>query len=285
MDRLGFDDETPIEHGMISKSIESAQTKVEGHNFDIRKHVVQYDDVMNRHREVIYGDRRKIVNGEDMSARIAEMVTEEIESIVARHADEKGGNIQYEEVLQDFTNLIPHRGDSDPVELSEIEGMSREDLIEVLEEDADESYVAVEERFGEETMRQVERHVLLSVIDRLWVEHLTGMDELREGVGLQAYGQRDPLVVYKTEGYRLFGKLLENMRHDVVHTIYRVQPAVAEQPLRTRVSEEAQTNLGEGASETKKLRKVGVNDPCPCGSGKKYKHCHGKRGAKQLVAR
>ncbi|MCC6945270.1 MAG: preprotein translocase subunit SecA [Thermomicrobiales bacterium] len=285
MDRLGFDDETPIEHGMISKSIESAQTKVEGHNFDIRKHVVQYDDVMNRHREVIYGDRRKIVNGEDMSARIAEMVTEEIESIVARHADEKGGNIQYEEVLQDFTNLIPHRGDSDPVELSEIEGMSREDLIEILEEDADESYVAVEERFGEETMRQVERHVLLSVIDRLWVEHLTGMDELREGVGLQAYGQRDPLVVYKTEGYRLFGKLLENMRHDVVHTIYRVQPAVAEQPLRTRVSEEAQTNLGEGASETKKLRKVGVNDPCPCGSGKKYKHCHGKRGAKQLVAR
>lgn len=281
MDRLGFDDETPIEHGMITKSIESAQTKVEGHNFDIRKHVVQYDDVMNRHREVIYGDRRKIVAGDDMSDRITEMVADEIESIVARHSPEKGGQLDYEAILQDFNNLIPHRGESDPLALSELEGLSRDDLIEVLEEDADESYAAVEERFGEETMRQVERHVLLSVIDRLWVEHLTGMDELREGVGLQAYGQRDPLVVYKTEGYRLFGKLLENIRHDVVHTIYRVQPAIAEQPVRTRVSEETQTNLGEGASETKKVRKVGVNDPCPCGSGRKYKHCHGRRGAGQ----
>lgn len=281
MDRLGFDDETPIEHGMITKSIESAQTKVEGHNFDIRKHVVQYDDVMNRHREVIYGDRRKIVAGDDMSDRITEMVADEIESIVARHSPEKGGQLDYEAILQDFNNLIPHRGESDPLALSELEGLSRDDLIEVLEEDADESYAAVEERFGEETMRQVERHVLLSVIDRLWVEHLTGMDELREGVGLQAYGQRDPLVVYKTEGYRLFGKLLENIRHDVVHTIYRVQPAIADQPVRTRVSEETQTNLGEGASETKKVRKVGVNDPCPCGSGRKYKHCHGRRGAGQ----
>ncbi len=288
MDRLGFDDETPIEHGMITKSIEGAQTKVEGHNFDIRKHVVQYDDVMNRHREVIYGDRKKIVAGEDMSDKIADMVTDEIEAIVARHSDEKGGNIDYSAVLQDFTQLIPHRGESDPLDLEEIEGLNREDLIELLEEDADESYVAVEERFGEETMRQVERHVLLSVIDRLWVEHLTGMDELREGVGLQAYGQKDPLVVYKTEGYRMFGKLTENIRHDTVHTIYRVQPAIADQPVRTRVSEETTMNIGEGATETKKLQKVGVNDPCPCGSGKKYKHCHGKGGAtrpKQLAAR
>ncbi|MGE3797556.1 MAG: preprotein translocase subunit SecA [Thermomicrobiales bacterium] len=288
MDRLGFDDETPIEHGMISKSIEGAQTKVEGHNFDIRKHVVQYDDVMNRHREVIYGDRRKIVAGDDMSDRIADMVTEEIDAIVVRHSDDKGAHIDYAAVLQDFTALIPHRGDSDPLELSELEGLNREELIELLEEDADESYVAVEERFGEETMRQVERHVLLSVIDRLWVEHLTAMDELREGVGLQAYGQRDPLVVYKTEGYRMFGKLTENIRHDVVHTIYRVQPAIADQPIRTRVSEESNTNLGEGATETKKVQKVGVNDPCPCGSGRKYKHCHGKGGAtrpRQLAAR
>ncbi len=288
MDRLGFDDETPIEHGMISKSIESAQTKVEGHNFDIRKHVVQYDDVMNRHREVIYGDRRKIVSGDDMSDRVADMVTEEIEAIVARNSDEKGGNIDYEAVLRDFTTLIPHRADSDPLELGDIDGVHRDELIEVLEETADESYAAVEERFGSETMRQVERHVLLSVIDRLWVEHLTAMDELREGVGLQAYGQRDPLVVYKTEGYRMFGKLLENIRHDVVHTIYRVQPAIAEQPIRTRLSEESQTNLGEGASETKRMKKVGVNDPCPCGSGKKFKHCHGKGGVarqRQLAAR
>jgi preprotein translocase subunit SecA len=162
----------------------------------------------------------------------------------------------------------------------DLEGLARDDLVEVLEELADEAYVEVEERFGSDTMRQVERHILLNVIDRLWVEHLTGMDELREGVGLQAYGQRDPLVVYKTEGYKMFGRLLENIRHDVVHTMYRVQPAVADQPVRTRLSEQTQTNLGEGSDSTKRVKKVGVNDPCPCGSGKKYKHCHGRVRAK-----
>jgi preprotein translocase subunit SecA len=248
---------------------------------------VQYDDVMNRHREVIYGDRRKIVAGDDMSGKVAELITEEIEAIVARHADEKGSSIDYEAVIKDFSSLIPHRGEGEALALDDVEGMGREELVEALEEEADASYVAVEERFGPDVMRQVERHVLLSVIDRLWVEHLTAMDELREGVGLQAYGQKDPLVVYKTEGYRMFGRLLDNVRHDVVHTIYRVQPAIAEQPIRTRLSEETQTNAGNGPASPTKHRKVGVNDPCPCGSGKKYKHCHGRKGAhqRQLAAR
>jgi preprotein translocase subunit SecA len=280
MDRFGMDDETPIESGIISKSIESAQTKVEGHNFDLRRHVVQYDDVMNRHREVIYADRKKIVAGDDMSERVAELITDEIEAIVAKHSNEKGDHIDYELLVQDMNAMLPPEDGKPRVALEDIDGLHRDDLVEVLEEFADEAYVEVEERFGSETMRQVERHILLSVIDRLWVEHLTGMDELREGVGLQAYGQRDPLVVYKTEGYRMFGRLLENIRHDVVHTMYRVQPAVADQPVRTRLTEHAQTNIGEGSGSTKRNKKIGVNDPCPCGSGKKYKHCHGRVRAK-----
>jgi preprotein translocase subunit SecA len=148
----------------------------------------------------------------------------------------------------------------------------------VLQEDADEAYQEVEDRFGSEAMRQVERHVLLSVIDRLWVEHLTAMDELREGVGLQAYAQKDPLVVYKTEGYRMFGILTGHIRHDAVHTIFRVKPAIVEQPVQTRITEEATvTNRSDEAARPQATsKKVGANAPCPCGSGKKYKHCHGR---------
>jgi preprotein translocase subunit SecA len=277
MGKLGMDDDTPIEHGIISKSIESAQTKVEGHNSDIRRHVVQYDDVMNRHREVIYADRNRIVSGDDMSDKMDELVTEELEAIVDRHTQGKGSDIDYEGVAQDYNALIPLEPGTERIAVDEIVGLSRDDLLDVLQEDADEAYQEVEDRFGPEAMRQVERHVLLSVIDRLWVEHLTAMDELREGVGLQAYGQRDPLVVYKTEGYRMFGQL--TIRHDAVHTIFRVKPAIVEQPVQTRITEEATTTNrtdDSGKPQQATRKKVGANAPCPCGSGKKYKHCHGR---------
>jgi preprotein translocase subunit SecA len=279
MGRLGMDDETPIEHGIISKSIESAQTKVEGHNSDIRRHVVQYDDVMNRHREVIYADRGRIVAGDDMSDKIDELVTEELESIVDRSIGQKSGDIDYAAVAEAYNGLFPLDSDTQRVSEDEISGLSHDDLIDLLQEDADEAYQEVEDRFGSEAMRQVERHVLLSVIDRLWVEHLTAMDELREGVGLQAYGQKDPLVVYKTEGFRMFGQLTDHIRHDTVHTIFRVKPAIAEQPVQTRITEEATTvnRVDEEARPQQVARKkVGANAPCPCGSGKKYKHCHGR---------
>jgi preprotein translocase subunit SecA len=280
MGKLGMDDETPIEHGIISKSIESAQTKVEGHNSDIRRHVVQYDDVMNRHREVIYADRGRIVAGDDMSDKMDELVSEELEAIVDRNSGSKGSEIDYESIAQEYNALFPLEADSERVTVDEIAGLSHDDLIELLQDDADEAYQEVEDRFGPEAMRQVERHVLLSVIDRLWVEHLTAMDELREGVGLQAYGQKDPLVVYKTEGYRMFGTLTEHIRHDTVHTIFRVKPAIAEQPVQTRITEEATTTnrSDESAKPQVAGKKVGANAPCPCGSGKKYKHCHGRVG-------
>jgi preprotein translocase subunit SecA len=279
MERLGMEEAVPIEHRIISKSIESAQTKVEGHNFDMRRHVVQYDDVMNKHRERVYDDRRKIVAGEDMSDQVADMIAAELEGIADTNVGQRGDDIDYAGIVEAYTGLVP----IGHVKLADIEGLDRENILDALETDADRAYDEVESRFGGEAMRQVERHIMLAVIDRLWVEHLTAMDDLREGVGLQAYGQRDPLVVYKTEGYKMFQRLLDNIQHDVVHTMFRVQPAVAQQPVRTRVTQEATTNRDNGAASPTKKRKIGVNDPCPCGSGKKYKHCHGRVASRSLV--
>ncbi|MDP9370645.1 MAG: preprotein translocase subunit SecA [Chloroflexota bacterium] len=281
MERLGMEEDVPIEHRIISKSIESAQTKVEGHNFDVRKHVVQYDDVMNKHREVIYADRREIVAGQDMSEKVLGMIAAEVEGLVDQHIplNVKEGEPDEDALLSAYHALIPNGN----VDLEAIEGLAREEIVETLIEDAEQAYADVEARFGADTMRTVERHILLAVIDRLWVEHLTAMDELREGVGLQAYGQRDPLVVYKTEGYRMFGLLSEHIQHDVVHTLYRVQPVVAQQPVRTRLTEEVTTNRSEEAAGPRQRRKVGANEPCPCGSGKKYKRCHGAPVARAAV--
>ena len=289
MERLGMEEDVPIEHRVISKSIESAQTKVEGHNFDLRKHVVQYDDVMNKHREVIYRDRGEIVAGEDMHDRVWELIEGEIAAIVDGHlnAAMKGEDPDYEGMIEAYTGLIPLT----KLELDDIDGMDREELIDLLTDDAEAAYGEVEARFGPETMRKVERHVMLATIDKLWVEHLTAMDELREGVGLQAYGQKDPLVVYKTQGYDLFQALIAHIQHDVARTIFRVQPAVAQQPVRTAVTDEAAaatTNRnganGNGNGHTpRRTNRVGANDPCWCGSGKKYKRCHGAPVAKALV--
>jgi len=271
MERLGMEDDIPIEHRVISKSIESAQTKVEGHNFDIRRHVVQYDDVMNRHREVIYTDRKEIVAGQDMSERMSDMIHAEIESIIDRNLGSKGETTDFNGIFTTYSATIPNT----KLTAEQLVGLDRDDLVGLLLTDSDAAYTEVEERFGTDTMRSVERHIMLAVIDRLWVEHLTAMDDLREGVGLQAYGQRDPLVVYKTEGYKMFGKLLDSIQHDVVHTIFRVQPVVAEQPVRTRLTEEVTTNRSNESSSPTRKKKIGPNDKCYCGSGKKYKYCHG----------
>ena len=231
MERLGMEEDVPIEHGVISKSIENAQVKVEGHNFDLRKHVVQYDDIMNKHREVIYADRRQLVMGEDIQDRVWEMVEREIEKIVdANIGDSRDLERFDDKILEAYTGLVP----MSEVTIEDIAALGKDDLIDFLIADAGKGYDQVENRFTPEVMRKVERHVMLTIIDKLWVEHLTAMDELREGVGLQAYAQKDPLVVYKTQGYEYFQQLLANIQHDVVHTIFRVQPVVAQQPVRTR---------------------------------------------------
>ena len=279
MERLGMEEDVPIEHGVISKSIENAQVKVEGHNFDLRKHVVQYDDIMNKHREVIYADRRQLVMGEDIQERVWEMVEREIEKIVDANIGDSRDLERYDDkILEAYAGLVPMTD----VTIEDIAALDKDSLVDMLIADAEKGYDQVENRFTPEVMRKVERHVMLTIIDKLWVEHLTAMDELREGVGLQAYAQKDPLVVYKTQGYEYFQQLLANIQHDVVHTIFRVQPVVAQQPVRTRVTDESEKSHGaadgggNGASP-RKARKVGVNEPCPCGSGKKYKHCHGAK--------
>lgn len=282
MDRLGMDEEQPIEHRFISKSIESAQTKVEGHNFDRRKNVVEYDDVMNRHREVIYGDRRKIVAGEDVREKIASLIEGQIEVIVDANTNEKDRTIDLGGVLEAYNAIIP----GDRLAHADLEGLTRDELVERLIQDSDLAYAAVESRFTPETMPKVERHVLLMVIDKLWVDHLTAMDDLRQGVGLQAYGQRDPLVVYKTEGYQMFNKLLLSVQHDVVRSIFRVQPVAAQQPVRTRVTEtELSTNAAQEpkSATQRRTKKVRPNELCPCGSGKKYKFCHGAPGVRTVA--
>jgi preprotein translocase subunit SecA len=287
MGRLGLDDDNPIEHRLISKSIESAQTKVEGHNFDTRKHVVQYDDVMNRHREVIYRDRARIVDGDDMSDKVAEMIGGEIEKVVDAHLPERPSkDVQpnFEALVAAYLALIPNG----KIDMRDIQGKDRDEVMELLDEDAGRAYAEVEERFTAQSidMRMIERRILLSVIDKLWVEHLTAMDALREGVGLQAYGQRDPLVVYKTEGFRMFGLLQDHIQHDLVHTIFRIQPVVAQQPVHTRLSESANlvTNRDESANGPRRAQKLpGRNEPCWCGSGKKFKRCHGAVPSKTTV--
>ena len=278
-----MEEDVPIEHGVITKSIESAQTKVEGHNFDIRKHVVQYDDVMNQHREVIYADRRQLVMGEDVQERVWAMIESEIEKIVDGNIGEGRDTERYDERIHEaYVGLVP----MSQVTVDEVAALDRDALIETLVADADRGYSEVETRFGEDVMRKVERHVMLTIIDKLWVEHLTAMDELREGVGLQAYAQKDPLVVYKTQGYEYFQQLLTSIQHDVAHTIFRVQPVVAQQPVRTKLTDESDKPQGDGkgnGAAPRKSRKIGVNEPCPCGSGKKYKHCHGAPAGRATV--
>jgi preprotein translocase subunit SecA len=283
MGKLGMEEDQPIEHKWISKSIESSQTKVEGHNFDRRKHVVEYDDVMNRHREVIYGDRKKIVAGIDVHQKMMELIEGVVETIVTSNWPEKE-EPDYEQMLSQYKALVL----PSELTLEDIDALPEDELIDLLLDDAVASYEKVQERFPDDTMQKVERQVLLMVIDKLWVEHLTTMDDLRGGVGLQAYGQKDPLVVYKTEGYRLFNQLLINIQYDAVRSIFRVQPVVAQQPVQTSISAaETTTNAAQDepdARTPRRVTKVRPNEPCPCGSGRKYKHCHGSVKAKQAAS-
>ncbi|MCC6625799.1 MAG: preprotein translocase subunit SecA [Chloroflexi bacterium] len=288
MDRLGVDEDQPIEAGIISKSIESAQTKVEGFNFDLRKHVVQYDDVMNKQREVIYVDRRRIIAGEDMRERIQGMISSELTAIVDRFTPTEPDLPWDLEAMQHAIGaILPPPPDFADYLTDEVPAIK-----DRLEEWAETTYEEKETALGADVMRQLERLVMLHVIDRLWTEYLTEMEDLRQGIGLVAYGQRDPLVQYKAEAYNLFEALKKNIEHDIAHTIYRV--TLVQQPP-TPVAGAVHTNRqseveppagprraaggGRAAAATaarpRTAAKVGRNDPCPCGSGKKYKHCHG----------
>ncbi len=285
MERLGMEENTPIEHSWVSRAIETAQTKVEGYNFDIRKHVVEYDDVMNKHREVIYTERRKILEGADLKSNIMDMVREEITALWEAHLPERQEEQWDHEGLSNEVNTVVRL----PSNLAPqfLARLSREEVLKALLSYAEEAYERKESEMGTQTMRTVERLVMLRTIDSLWVEHLTAIEEMRQGIGLHAYGQSDPRVVYKREARDMWDQFLANIRHQITHGIYHVElapsaPVPAPQPVGVgagRGAEGAASEAGAASSRARDrrpvTRKVGRNDPCPCGSGKKYKKCHG----------
>jgi preprotein translocase subunit SecA len=274
MDRLGIEEDMPIEHSMISKSIETAQKRVENRNFDIRKHVLQYDDVMNQQRELIYRQRRQVLTGENLKDNILEMIDACVERVVSAYAPEgvhpeewdlKGLLEQAEQLF-----LPGHQ-----LALKDLEDMGRQELEGFLAEHSHAAYEAREQELGPDTMREVERVVMLRLVDDKWMDHLDAMDQLREGIGLRAYGQKDPLVEYKFEGYEMFQNMINTIQDDVVRYIFRVNVVQPEQQKQRQVVENRYAE--EGARQpVRKESKVGRNDPCPCGSGKKYKKCCGR---------
>ncbi len=262
MERLGVDEDTPIEANLVSKAIENAQVKVEGFNFDIRKHVVQYDDVMNKQREVIYSIRRNLLTQDSLHDYLMELLREEFSQIVEAHHDVDDPT----ECAKAIAAIVPLPSDWQET----IAGLQPAQIIDLALEAADAAYQQRIQEMGQQVWSQVEKLVVLRTIDNLWADYLTAMDELREGIGLRAYGQRDPLVEYKREAFRMFEQLQDNIRHDIAHTIFHV--TVVQQP---RIAMTTNAPSDGRAAARNPHRKVGRNDPCPCGSGKKYKKCHG----------
>ncbi len=258
MDWAGFDENNPIEHPMLTKAIENAQVRVENYHFEIRKHLVEYDDVVNKHREVIYGERKRILSGADLRTNILSMIENEIKSLVEAHFSSDYAAPDLSRLLEDVATIFPLPPELNVDTLSKL---NRKQITERLTQYAHELYEQRERDIGAENMRFIERLVMLRAIDSNWTEHLTAMERMRQGVSLYSVGQIDPLVAYKKEGHALFESLLANIRHDVVHTIYKVA-IIKEAP-----SKKVAVPAG---------RKVGRNDPCPCGSGKKYKKCCGR---------
>ena len=270
MERVHMDEDLPIENAIVNKAIESSQTRIEGYHFDIRKHLVEYDDVVNKHREVIYAERRKILGGADLKANIQSMIAEAVRNLVGTYlSDQNRESWDVSGLLAEVNKFMPVPPGLDAKSLPQI---NRDEIEQKLLQHAESLYEQREQEFGADKMRLIERLVMLRTIDRLWIEHLTTMEHMRQGVGLHAVGGRDPLVMYKHEGQAMFGSLLAGITHDVVHTIFKVRIEERGKPPQKSPMEQA-AQRREGATGEKK---VGRNDPCPCGSGKKYKKCCGR---------
>jgi len=285
MEKLGMEEDEPIEHSMISRAIENAQRKVEGHNFDIRKHLLEYDDVMNKQREVIYSQRRTILESKDIKEVVVDMIPDLIEPLVMEFVNEKLPSEDWDwqgvgERIQATFGLNMKWQDDDIKDLDD--GLLREKISSMVAV----AYEAREQEIGTENMRHLERIILLQVVDSHWKEHLLNMDHLKEGIGLRGYGQKNPLDEYKKEGFEMFQELMETVKQQTVSTLFRVRIAQddelseLEQQRREQEMQQArQMSRSDEQEETKKpaiSAKVGRNESCPCGSGKKYKRCCGK---------
>ena len=284
MDTLNLDEDTPIENKMLTSTIESAQKKLEARNFSIRKNVLQYDDVMNQQREIIYGQRRKVLNGEDVSASLHQMMEESIKASVAAFL---GGDVAEE---WDFAALRRHYLGWLCVEsdfhytTEQLNDLKREDVENMLLERGKKILAIKEQRYGAPIMREVERICLLRNVDLKWMDHIDNMDQLRQGIALRSYGQKDPVVEYRIEGFEMFDAMVESIREDTVKMLLTVELRTPEAPKREQVAKptgegavpsraNGQTGQGQKGEAPRRVVKVGRNDPCPCGSGLKWKKC------------
>jgi len=312
MDRLRIEDDIPIEHSLISRSVESAQKKVEDQNFQIRKHVLEYDDVMNLQREVIYNQRQRILGGEDLREDVLDIIERILreEVVVFTGASKFSEDWDVEELLTTLKGYFPTTITEELITADE--GLESEELADLVVEDALKAYEAKEARFGPETMRELERWVLLRTLDAKWRDHLYEMDYLREGIGLRALAQIDPLVAYKNEGYDMFQQMMESIQQDFVRYLYHLEivqedqlqgagarrglaysgggdAGLAQNFAATGAAARREGRLEDSSGEAyeaaqqatrtvvapRHVVKIGRNEPCPCGSGKKYKNCCG----------
>lgn len=280
MDRFNMDENEPIESKLITRAIENAQKKVEGHNFDIRKHLLEYDDVLNKQREVVYELRKLILQGENTKALIFDIVKEQLEAMTIAFASTKTvAEWDTKGILENLQFLFDKNLDFTAESIKNCS--TRENLVNEITQKAYALYDEREKAMTAEVMRQLEHVVYLGSIDQLWKDHLLNMDHLKEGIGLRGYGQKDPLVEYKKEGFTLFQLMDEQVKTDVITKLYRVQITREEQVEKLQPKEQ-EMHFHHGNQEESQLapvkrdeEKVGRNDPCPCGSGKKYKKCHG----------
>jgi preprotein translocase subunit SecA len=285
MQRIGMEEDEPIEHRLISKAIENAQSRVEAHNFSIRKNIIEYDDVMNQQREIIYRQRREALQGGNLKPAVFDMIEDILDSIIETHTSEKSyaEDWDLESINKEMKRLFFLQTE---LTAESLEEMTREDLREHLAELARERYDAREARiareFGEPMMRDLENHVILQTVDALWKDHLLNMDHLKEGIGLRSYGQKDPLVEYKREGHEMFQQMIDRIKEEAIEKLFRIEIQREEQIQEIRAEQEDQPMFygpAEGVAPRQAVRKegkIGRNDPCPCGSGKKYKKCHGR---------
>jgi preprotein translocase subunit SecA len=286
MERLGMEEGEPIEHNLISRAIENAQSKVEAHNFDIRKQLIEYDDVMNQQREVIYRQRREALKGESLKPAIEDMIRDKADEIAETYADEKTAPEEWNLKGLDeavFNQYNFHMTISEDL----LDGLNAEGLAEAITTAALELYTKKEGEIGEENFRQLERYVMLNTVDTLWKDHLLSMDHLKEGIGLRGYAQQNPLIVYKKEGFEMFQEMISRIQEQTLSILFRIQPAEPEKIEATEYfgHKPKEQNLifsgsGDEPQKKKPVRrandKTGRNDPCPCGSGKKFKKCCGK---------
>jgi preprotein translocase subunit SecA len=282
MDKLGLEDDEAIDNKMVTKAIENAQKKVEGNNFDIRKNLIGYDDVMNMQREVIYKQRSEVLEGKDIKDQVLAMTRDVVEDAVKGHLE---GNVEdkaevMDKLIKYLENICLPKG---IVNASDLLNLSINNIIEKVLEILYKVYDAKEEELGSERMRELERVILLRSVDRKWMDHIDNMDHLKQGMGLRAYKQMDPIQAYQMEGSAMFDEMIHGIKIDTVRFLFHIEIKKEEPVERERVAQEtsAQHAGSSSTSDVKKQpvrndNKVGRNDPCPCGSGNKYKNCHGR---------